>query len=135
MASIKPAAPRPISPHLTIWKWRVTMTVSILHRVTGNALAFGAVALLLWWLAAAAAGPDAYRVFHHVATGWFGMLIGIGLTWTVFQHMLSGIRHLVMDSGAAFDLATTRASAIVTLVAAPGLTVLTWIYILATKGL
>lgn len=134
MASLKPSAARPLAPHLTVWKWRVNMTVSILHRITGNAMAFGAVALFLWWLAAVATGPAAYRIFYSVATGWPGIIIGIGLTWTVFQHMSSGIRHLVMDTGAAFDLATTRASAILTLLAASVLTALIWAYLFATKG-
>jgi succinate dehydrogenase / fumarate reductase cytochrome b subunit len=55
--------PRPLSPHLTIWKWRVHMAVSILNRVTGHALAFGAVVIFAWWLAALASGPDYFRFF------------------------------------------------------------------------
>ena len=93
---------RPLSPHLTIWKWRVHTIVSITHRITGNAMAFGAVVLFLWWLIAAATGPEAaYATFYGVATGWVGVVVGIGLTWTLFQHMASGVRHLVMDTGSA----------------------------------
>ena len=73
------------------------------HRITGNAMAMGAMLLFLWWLIAAATGPAAYASFMGVATGWFGILIGIGFTWTFFQHMCSGIRHLIMDSGEGFD--------------------------------
>jgi len=69
----RPMAPRPLSPHLSIWKWRVHMLVSILHRATGNAMAFAAVLLFLWWLIAAATGPEAYATFMQVATGWFGI--------------------------------------------------------------
>ena len=131
----RPTSPRPLSPHLSIWKWRVHMTVSILHRATGNAMAFGAVVLLLWWLIAAATGPDAYQAFHGVATGWFGILVGVGFTWVFFQHLLSGIRHLVMDTGAALEIGTSKVFATMTLVGSVLLTVLTWVAIAMTKGL
>jgi len=124
-----------LSPHLSIWKWRVHMTVSILHRATGTALSTAAVVLFLWWLIAAATGPDAYAVFLSVATGWFGMLVGFGLTWVFFQHMMSGIRHLVMDTGAALELQASKAFASATLIGSVLLTLLTWILIYLTKGL
>jgi succinate dehydrogenase / fumarate reductase cytochrome b subunit len=120
---------------MTIWKWQVHAVVSILHRITGNAMAFGAVVLFLWWLVAAATGPEAYATFMHVATGWFGMFVGFGLTWVFFQHMCSGIRHLVMDTGEGFDLATSRAMASATLLVSVLLTILTWIAIYLHKGL
>lgn len=130
----RPTAPRPLSPHLSIWKWRVHMTVSILHRVTGNAMAFGAVVLFLWWLVAAATGPEAYAMFMNVATGWFGLLVAFGLTWTFFQHMCSGIRHLILDTGQGYELATNKAMATATLLVAVALTILTWIAIYLHKG-
>lgn len=126
--------PRPLSPHLSIWKWRVHMTVSILHRATGTALATGAVMLFLWWLVAAATGQAAYATFLSVATGWFGILVGVGLTWVFFQHMMSGIRHLVMDTGAALELQASKAFATATMVGSVLLTLLTWIVIYLTKG-
>lgn len=125
---------RPLSPHLSIWRWKVHMTVSILHRATGNAMAFGAVVLFLWWLIAAATGPEAYAVFYRVATGWFGILVGVGLTWVLFQHMMSGIRHLVMDTGAALEIHDSKTFATATIVLSLILTAVTWIAILATKG-
>ena len=131
----RPTSPRPLSPHLSIWKWRVHMTVSILHRATGNAMAFGAVVLFLWWLIAAATGPEAYQAFHGVAIGWFGILIGVGFTWVFFQHLLSGIRHLVMDTGQALEIGTSKIFATMTLVGSVLLTVLTWAAIFVTKGL
>ncbi len=131
----RPISPRPLSPHLSIWKWKVHMTVSILHRATGNAMAFGAVLLFLWWLIAAATGPDAYRAFYGVATGWFGILVGVGFTWVFFQHLLSGIRHLVMDTGQALDLVSSKTFATMTLAGSVLLTVLTWAAIYLTKGL
>lgn len=126
---------RPLSPHLSIWKWRVHMTVSILHRATGSTMAFGAVVLFLWWLIAAASGPDAYAVFYRVATGWFGTVVGVGLTWVFFQHMMSGIRHLVMDTGAALEIHTSKTFARMTFVMSVLLTVITWATIMMTKGL
>ncbi|MBC7506637.1 MAG: succinate dehydrogenase, cytochrome b556 subunit [Sandarakinorhabdus sp.] len=130
----RPISPRPLSPHLSIWKWQVHAIVSILHRITGNAMALGAVVLFLWWLIAAASGPAAYATFTGVATGWFGMLVGFGFTWVFFQHLCSGIRHLVMDTGQGFDLATSRNAAWATLAVSTGLTILTWIMIFANKG-
>ncbi|WP_439532380.1 succinate dehydrogenase, cytochrome b556 subunit [Polymorphobacter sp.] len=131
----RPIAPRPMSPHLSIWKWRVHMTVSILHRATGSAMAFGAVLLFLWWLVAAATGPEAYALFMQVATGWFGILVGVGFTWVFFQHMMSGIRHLVMDTGQALEIGVSKTFASMTMVASVALTALTWAVILMTKGL
>jgi succinate dehydrogenase / fumarate reductase cytochrome b subunit len=130
----RPTAPRPLSPHLSIWKWKVHMLVSILHRATGMAMAVGAVVLFLWWLIAAATGPEAYALFMIVATSWLGLFVGIGLTWVFFQHMMTGIRHLVMDTGQAMDLATSKSFATLTMVASVLLTAAVWAYILVGKG-
>ena len=129
------ARPRPLSPHLSIWRWRVHMLVSILHRITGNAMAFGGVAIFLWWLVALATGPEAYATFYKVATGWFGLLVGVGFTWTFFQHFCSGIRHLIMDTGAGMEIHTSKKLATGTLVASTLLTLATWVYILSSKGI
>ena len=131
----RPTAPRPLSPHMTIWRWQVHAIVSILHRVTGNAMAIGAVKLFLWWLVAAATGAEAYASFLTVATGWFGILVGVGFTWVFFQHLCSGVRHLVMDSGAGFEIGVSRRAATATLVVSTLLTLLTWAVIFSTKGL
>ncbi len=109
--------------------------VSITHRVTGNAMAFGAVMLFLWWLIAAATGPAAYATFLAVATGWFGILVGVGFTWVFFQHMCSGIRHLIMDTGQGYDLGTSRTTAALTIVGSVLLTVATWAAIYFHKGI
>ena len=129
------ARPRPLSPHLSIWRWRANMTVSILHRVTGNAMAFGGVMIFLWWLVAAATGQAAYATFYRVATGWFGLLVGVGFTWTFFQHLCSGLRHLVMDTGAAMEPNLSRRLAASTIVASVLLTLAVWAYILSAKGM
>ena len=134
-ASRSRAPARPLSPHLSIWKWRVHMAVSILHRVTGNAMAFGGVVLFLWWLVAAATGPAAYATFYGVATGPVGIVVGVGLTWIFFQHMMNGIRHLVMDTGNALEIHASKTFAIATLVGSTTLTAVTWAAILLTKGI
>jgi len=120
---------RPLSPHLTVWKWGPHMLVSILHRVTGGALATVGAAAFVWWLAAAAASPEAYATFLHWATGWLGILVGIGLTWAFWQHTLSGLRHLVMDSGAGFELGRNKFWALMTLAGSLVLTALMWLWI------
>jgi len=131
----RPTSPRPLSPHLTIWKWQIHAIVSMTHRITGNAMAFGAVVLFLWWLIAAATGPEAYATFMSVATSWFGILVGVGLTWVFFQHMSSGIRHLIMDTGQGYELGASKTMAMSTIAASVTLTVLTWAVIILTKGI
>jgi succinate dehydrogenase / fumarate reductase cytochrome b subunit len=121
---------RPMSPHLTIWKWGPHMLVSILHRVTGSGLAtLGAIAFV-WWLAAAASGPEAYATFMDHADEWYGMVIWIGLSWALFQHTLSGMRHFVMDIGAGYELSANKFWANMTIVGSVVLTALLWILVL-----
>jgi succinate dehydrogenase / fumarate reductase cytochrome b subunit len=125
---------RPLSPHLTIWKWGPHMLVSILSRVTGAGLATVGAAALVWWLAAAATGAEAYDTFTGWARSWIGVLIGVGLSWAFFQHTLAGIRHLVMDIGAGFEISQNKFWANMTIVGAAVLTLLLWAYILGVKG-
>jgi succinate dehydrogenase / fumarate reductase cytochrome b subunit len=117
---------RPVSPHLTIWRWGPGMLVSILHRITGSGLAVGGLAVLTWWLWAIAAGPDAHQGFMQHASSWYGLVVLVGLTWAFWQHLLSGIRHLVMDIGAGFELRINRLFAVLTMAGALFLTALTW---------
>jgi len=90
-------AERPLSPHLTIWKWGPHMTVSILHRVTGGAITIAGLAILSWWLASLAGGEAAYAGFAKVAQSPAGMIVLVGLTWAFWQHLFSGLRHLVLN--------------------------------------
>ena len=120
---------RPLSPHLTIWRWGPHMLVSILHRVTGSGLAtIGAIALV-WWLVAAASGADAYETFTGWATSWIGIVVAVGLSWALFQHTLSGLRHLVMDIGAGFEIRKNKFWAMMTIAGSTVLTALLWLYI------
>ena len=121
---------RPLSPHLTIWRWGPHMTVSILHRITGVGLAVLGLAALTWWLLAVAEGTATYDRFTALATHPVGLVVLVGLTWAFFQHLLSGIRHLVMDTGAAFELGTNKRFAILTVIGSLVLTTLLWAYLL-----
>ncbi|WP_446740756.1 succinate dehydrogenase, cytochrome b556 subunit [Sphingomonas sp. CFBP 13733] len=110
------------------------MLVSILHRATGSGMATVGSLLLVWWLAAIASGDQAYATFVDVFTtdtgglNILGYVIGIGLTWSLLQHMMTGIRHLVMDTGAGFELKRNRMGARATIVASTLLTVAFWLY-------
>ena len=106
------------------------MLVSILHRVTGAALSIGGLAVLTWWLIAIADGPDAYAKFSDLARSPLGLVVLVGLTWAFFQHLLSGMRHLVMDTGAGFELDTNKRFAILTIVGSVLLTAVLWAYLL-----
>jgi succinate dehydrogenase / fumarate reductase cytochrome b subunit len=119
------ARPRPISPHLTIYRWTVTMTMSIVHRVTGIALYAGTL-LLAIWLAAAAFGPQALDVVNAVYGSWFGLLVLFGYTWALFHHMLGGLRHFVWDLGYGFEPGQREALAWANLFASIVLTLLVW---------
>ncbi|HEV2747174.1 MAG TPA: succinate dehydrogenase, cytochrome b556 subunit [Allosphingosinicella sp.] len=122
---------RPLAPHLSVYKWGPHMLASILSRVTGVGLATVGAAAFVWWLVAAASGPEAYAGFIDHADNWYGVAVGIGLSWALFQHMLTGLRHLVMDVGAGFELATNKFWANVTLAGGILLTALLWAYLLA----
>lgn len=124
---------RPLSPHLTIWKWGPHMLVSILHRITGAGLATVGAAAFVWWLVAAASGAEAYENFLGWATHWTGRVVAIGLTWALFQHTFSGLRHFVMDIGAGYELKTNKSWAVVTIVAGIVATALVWLPILALR--
>jgi len=121
---------RPMSPHLTIWKWGPHMLVSILHRVTGAGVAVVGGGLLAWWLMAAAQGPDTYATFAEWATWPWALIVWVPLSWALFQHTLSGLRHLVMDVGAGYELPVNKFWANMTLVGSVLLTAALWAWIL-----
>ncbi|AUW57624.1 succinate dehydrogenase, cytochrome b556 subunit [Sphingobium sp. SCG-1] len=124
---------RPLSPHLTIWKWGPHMALSILQRVTGDGLATAGVLGVVWWLVAAASGPEAYASFIHHATSWYGYVVMIGLTLFFFQHLFSGLRYFVLDIGAGYELKTNKSWAMVVPVAAIAVTAAIWLSVFAGK--
>ena len=93
---------RPLSPHLQVYRWPVTMAGSILNRMTGVALSVGSL-LLVWWLAAAAAGPEAFATVQNFAGSPIGLLLLLGWTASLFYHLFAGLRHLAWDTGRGFE--------------------------------
>jgi succinate dehydrogenase / fumarate reductase cytochrome b subunit len=102
---------RPLSPHLQIYRWPVTMATSIAHRVTGVALSAGTL-LLAWWLVAAALGPETYHTFAACAANPLGQIVLFGLVWSLAFHLLNGIRHLAWDIGVGFEVSTANRSGV-----------------------
>jgi succinate dehydrogenase / fumarate reductase cytochrome b subunit len=126
--------PRPLSPHLQIYRWQLTSVMSILHRASGIALSFGAI-LFVWWLGAAADGPASYAGFQRFIGSWFGLLLLFGWSAALFYHLCNGIRHLWWDSGRGFELKDVYTGGWIVVGATAGLTVVAWIAgIVAWRG-
>ena len=126
---------RPLSPHLQIYKPMLTMMMSIVHRITGAALYFG-MALLAWWLIAAASGPNAYADFEAFTGSIIGRIILFGYTWALMHHMLGGIRHLIWDTLRGLEPADREMLTLSTLVGSIALTLFLWVIgFLAMGGL
>ncbi|WP_375291491.1 succinate dehydrogenase, cytochrome b556 subunit [Qipengyuania sp.] len=106
------------------------MAISILHRVTGDGLALVGLGVLLWWLGALAAGAGAYEDFVAVATSPIGWVVLVGLSWAFFSHMMSGIRHFVLDIGAGYELTVNKTWSILAPVFGILLTIAFWAIIL-----
>ena len=117
---------RPLSPHLQVYRWQLTSVLSILHRASGVWLTVGAC-LLVWWLVAAATGPRAYAAVSGFLGSWFGLLLLVGWTASLFYHLCNGIRHLAWDAGYGFDLTTTYRTGWSVVAVAAVLTVTAWV--------
>ena len=127
---MKPTAQRPLSPHLTIWKWGPHMAVSILHRVTGGALTVAGQAVLAWFLSAIAGDSEGFAFFAEHARHPIGIVVLVGLTWAFWQHFFSGLRHLVLDTGAGYELNINRLFSVLVIAGAIFATALTWYFIM-----
>jgi succinate dehydrogenase / fumarate reductase cytochrome b subunit len=121
MADVRTTPSRPLSPHLQVFRFILTMAMSIVHRVTGGALYFGA-ALVTLWLVAAASGPEWYALVDGVYSSWFGRLVLLGFVWALIHHALGGVRHFIWDFGFGFDKKTADAMALMSLAGSLGLT-------------
>jgi succinate dehydrogenase / fumarate reductase, cytochrome b subunit len=126
MAEVKAPAPRPLSPHLQIYRWSWTMAMSIFHRATGSALYFG-IALFAIWLVALASGPATFEAVQWFFGSPVGLLILFGYTWILMHHMLGGVRHLVWDFGHGMEPGQRMNMARFTLAGSVALTVLIWL--------
>ena len=113
---------RPLSPHLGVYKFMYTMSLSILHRLTGCVATVGLLAFV-WWLMALASGPQAYATAMRALSSPFGKLLLVGFTFSFLYHFCNGIRHLVWDTGRGLERAQARASGAFVIVAAIVLTI------------
>lgn len=117
---------RPLSPHLMIYKMQMTMAMSIVHRITGMGLYFGA-ALLVLWLLALALGGDAQTFAQMIAASWFGQIVLFLMVWALFHHMLGGLRHFIWDFGKGFERGARFGFAWATLIGGFVLAALVWL--------
>ena len=116
---------RPLSPHLQIWRWHVTMLSSILHRATGIAAVAGLI-MIAAWLVCLALGPGVYAVFVQYAASPLGLLVWFGLTLAAFVHLMGGVRHLIWDLGLGFTPKNADALATWTMLIGVVLTIAFW---------
>lgn len=117
---------RPLSPHLQVYRWPISMALSISHRITGVGLAFGTL-LMTWWLVAAALGERSFAVVQGFLASPIGVLLLLGWSAALIFHLFTGIRHLVWDIGHGFDDRAYRNSARAVVVATVATTVIVWI--------
>lgn len=123
--------PRPLSPHLQTWRWHITMTASILFRVTIGAASVGAI-FVVAWTAAAAFGPEAYAAALGLAGSSLGMLVGFGLTVVLFSLLLNGGRHLINDTGAGLTIKSADRLSSIAVYGPVPLAILFWVALFAT---
>ena len=119
---------RPLSPHLTIYRWPITMTLSILHRMTGVALAVGLVAFVLW-LEAIAYEAVSYDLFNDFTQSVIGQIALLGWLFSFFFHLSNGVRHLIWDTGRMFEKRQADMSAWLVLVATVVMTACYWLVV------
>ncbi len=119
---------RPLSPHLQVYRWQLTMALSIAHRASGIALTAGLI-LLAWWLLALAGGAETFAVVEWWKDSILGVLVLFGYTFVLAFHLANGVRHLVWDMGYGFDPDVAHRSGIAVLIFAAAATVLVWLLI------
>ena len=98
---------RPLSPHVTIYRFQLPAISSILTRITGNALLVGAL-LTVWWFIAAATSESYFAFVDGLVTSWFGDLVMLGSVWALWYHLLAGIRHLIWDQVVGLEMETAE---------------------------
>lgn len=123
------AVERPLSPHLQIYRWQITMTMSILHRATGVGLTI-ALFVLTWWLVSAATGAEAYEQFRAIVSHPLGIMVMIGFSYALFYHTCTGIRHLLLDTGRFFPIPEIYKSGYTALACSFVLTLAFWLAII-----
>lgn len=135
MAVASPGArERPLSPHLLIWRWHVTMAMSIFTRVTGGAL-YAGIFLLAGWALALVSGRETYDLYMGVLGSLLGKLVMFGFTVSVFLHLAGGLRHLIWDLGKGYAKGEASASAWAAMVFAVVASVAVWVIAAMTGAL
>jgi len=124
---------RPLSPDLQIYRPQLTSVLSITHRLTGVALSVGAP-LLVFWLIAAATGPQSYSALHAFLASWVGLVLLLGWTYSLFFHLCNGIRHLFWDAGYGFELEAIYASGWAVVAISASMTLAAWTISLSVRG-
>lgn len=124
---------RPLSPHLQVYRFPLTVILSITHRITGAALCAGVVALSVWLLALAD-GPQGFNTVQSMLGSIPGQIIMFAFTFALFFHLGNGIRHLFWDAGYGFELETVDASAKAVLLGSIVVTIAVWAIALTTGG-
>jgi len=124
----------PLSPHLQVWRWHITMAASIFTRATGVALYVGLV-IVAGWAVALASGPAAYLGYMELLASPLGRLVLFGLTVSIFYHLGAGVRHLVFDSGHGLSPAVANMSAVATIAFAVVASLVVWALAFATGAI
>lgn len=128
-----PAAARPTSPHLSIYRWQIQMATSIVHRGTGIFLAIGML-LVCWGLIALASGPAAFANVRAFCASWLGLVLLLGWSWSLAFHLLNGIRHLWQDIGLGYAPAQFVRNGWIATIGSLVLTILLWAIVLSPRG-
>ena len=132
-SSEQPTRARPLSPHLQIYRPQINMVMSIVHRITGAALYFGAL-LFAWWLIAAATGPAYFDFVNGLFGTWFGILVLAGYTWALIHHLLGGLRHFIWDTASNMDIGSVDMLSWATILLSILLTACFWYFVAFEKG-
>ena len=119
---------RPLSPHLTIYRWPLTMILSILHRATGVSLSVGLIIFSVW-LFAIAFGEQYFTFFVYIFSNWIGRFLLVVWTFAFFLHFCNGLRHLYWDTGRGFDKDKVEISARIVVFSSLLLTGIFWVYL------
>lgn len=118
--------PRPLSPHLQIYRFQITMAMSILHRASGIALTLGTL-LLAWWMVSAAIGGGAFAAVSWFLGSALGILMLMGWSVALFYHLFAGMRHLLWDYGFGYDIPTVYRTGWTVVGIVAVVTLLSWI--------
>jgi succinate dehydrogenase / fumarate reductase, cytochrome b subunit len=133
MAEAERRMERPLSPHLSVYRWQINMVMSIVHRFTGAALYLGTL-LLAAWLVAVANGEQSFALVNALFAHPIGKLVLVGYTWALLQHLLGGMRHLLWDTGRGLHIWQVDALSWLTILASIALTLAVWAIGLHLKG-